>query len=218
MPTLMSPPPRLLATPETDEYEAMPSTELAARWREGEHRAAKELFNRYFDQLRRMVHSRVNRRFSSRMCNDEIVQSAFGSVFRMTRDRPQDFANDEAFRRWLVTVVLNKTFKRIEHESAQKRDPAREQSMQATEGFAAYVAERLGETPDIEGVLEMSELLETLNAALPEHLQQLIRLRLEDYNQVEIAAELGVTTRTVRRWSDELNKKARVILMKELRD
>lgn len=216
MPAVLDPKPDSSVLPKRPVYATLPSTELADRWRRGEQAAATELFNRYFDQISGMVHGRINRRFSSRMSSDEIVQSAFGSVFRMARDRPQEFADDEAFRRWLITVVLNKAYKRIQHESAQKRDPRREQAADSSEGFAAFVAERLCEKPDNEGVLEMTELVERVSEAVSDNQRALIRLRLLGRSQKEIAAELGVDPRTVRRWSEDLDKRARAILINEL--
>lgn len=193
-----------------------PSNELAIRWRRGDHGAAAELYSRYFDQVSQLVRGRLNKKFQGRLSSDDVVQSVFKSAFRITRDDPQQFQSDDSFRRWLVTVALNKVFKRIQHESAQKRNPDREQATEASEGFTAYVASRLSQAPRQIEVTEIAELWERVADAVAPEQRDLMRMRLEGMSQIEIADHFGVNPRTVRRWGRDLEQRALEVLQEEL--
>lgn len=171
--------------------------ELVKRWKDGDQDAAAELFRRYQQRLLRLVESHLNEKFRSRLGADELLNSIFGSAFRVTRQGALEFRDETGFWKWLVTVALHKMFKRIAYESAAKRDPDRQVAGEFQ--LDSYVAERSGQLPTLAEVVETADLLETINERLDERQREVLRRTLEGFSQKQISDDLGVNDRTIRR-------------------
>ena len=152
-----------------------------------------EIYLRYQSKLLRLVTSKINQRFQSKLDPDAVVQSVFGSVIRMAAKKPLEFQDDTGLWKWLCTVGLNKTYKKIDELKTTKRDVIREQS-----GDDVLDVGNLGE-PGPDEVVEMSDLLAKIMAPLTEMQRAILSGKLEGHNQEEIAARLGVSSKTVQR-------------------
>lgn len=181
------------------------STELVQRWQAGDEDAATELFDRYQGKLLPLVASHLSEKLRPRLEADELVQSILKSAFRVTRQGHTQFSDDTGFWKWLVTVALNKVFKKIERETAAKRNPDREVSSQSSD---TYLANSLSQRPTSAQVVEVSDLMEHILERLDDDQKQILLLKLEGYTQKEIASKLNVSEKTIQRRSEKIREVA----------
>jgi RNA polymerase sigma factor (sigma-70 family) len=182
---------------------------LVQRWQAGDEDAAAQLFDRYQGKLIPLVASHLNEKLKPRLEADELVQSILKSAFRVTREGQTQFTDDTGFWKWLVTVALNKVFKRIERETAAKRDPQREVRSQ---GRDVFLADCLSQRPTTAQVVEVADLMEHILKRLDDDQTQALMLKLEGYTQKEIAAKLNVSEKTIQRRSEKIREAAREVV------
>ena len=186
------------------------STDLVQRWQAGDEDAATQLFERYHGKLLPLVASHLNEKLKPRLDADELVQSIFKSAFRVTRQGQIQFNDDTGFWKWLVTVALNKVFKRIDRETAAKRDPEREISSQPNRD--AHLADCLSQRPTTMQVVEVADLLETILQRLNDAQKRILLLKLEGCTQKDIAEKLKLSEKSVQRRAKELREVATEIV------
>ncbi len=179
-----------------------PTKELAQRWKQGDQRAADELFWRYQKRLLNLVRSQLNVRLQSRLDAEDLVQSIMRSAFRITQQESLQYNEESGFWKWLVSVALNKTFNRIDRETADKRDVKRESSK------LQEMDERIAQEPTPADVTEFADLLENILSKLTKEQCQALIGKLEGLNQNEIADRLNVNVRTVQRMGPALRRAA----------
>lgn len=169
------------------------SHELVSLWHSGSQDAARVLLARYEVRLIALVASRLNRKYRDGIAPEDVVQSAMGSFFRVTRAGANPSIKLESTASaWniLATFVRRKLARALERETAAKRG-----------GGQTRVS-----LDDVEPVLrtspsatEANELLAEIHSLLNTDQSQLLELLLENATQREIAEQLGVDERTVRR-------------------
>jgi RNA polymerase sigma-70 factor, ECF subfamily len=182
--------------------EEIPSTELVKRWNKGDQLAAAELFERYQQSLIRLVASHLNQQMKQRLDPEDLVQSIINSVFRMTRDKPIEYSNEAGFWKWLVTVALHKMYNRIDKETAKKNG-----------GKVTFVErfdfdERICHEPIAEDVAQCSDLIESILARLGDRQKKVLQLKLDGFDDNEIARQLGVSSKTIQRMGPALREAA----------
>lgn len=99
-------------------------------WLSDKPEELERLFNAFFDRARRVAEQRISQRYQARVSPTDIAISALKSAL-MDTDGPPQFDSDDDFRRYLFTMVRNKTIDAIRREDADKREVCR------TEGGAA---------------------------------------------------------------------------------
>ena len=185
------------------------------RWsRDGDEDAASILYSRYVERLTRLANRHINDKYAARMNADDVVQSIFRTVWRVTRDRKGDmeFTDDTGFWKWLVTIGLNKIYKKIAEANAAKRSVDREVPETAV-GFSRSVCER---SPTPGHVAEVADLFESILRGLEPLEQEILQYRLAGFSQTEIADELDVDPRTIRRRMYNIRETASTIMDAEL--
>jgi len=148
---------------------------------------------RFSDRLLRLASSRLPERLNRRVDPEDIVQSVFRSFFnRHTKGR---FQFEEAPDVWrlLAAMTYRKVQKTIRHHGQQQRDFSRDTG----DEVALSAAEN--DDPTASSWVVMMELLEGILQQLPATHQQIVQLRLDGYSVEEIAAQVGVSSRTVDR-------------------
>lgn len=173
--------------------------ELVERWREGDEDAATILHERHLTRLLNLVGRHLANKFNSRLDPDDVVQSVFRSIFRLTREGRFEFEGDGDFWKLLLTVALNKVRNTVRHHQAGKRDPAAESISTSADGVDGYIVNRLSSQPTVQEVVSFADMLEQILNQLDSDQQLLIQYRIEGYTQKEIAEKLNVDDRTVRR-------------------
>ncbi len=167
--------------------------QLVELWRQGDQEAATRLYDRYQSRLLLLVNGRLNDRLRRRLDPEELVQSIMKSAFRVTSEQDIGCRDETGFWKWLVSVALNKTYKRIDRETAGKRDPKRET------GGDTVLGERILGEPTPDDVVEVSELLEKIMAKLTDVQGKILLGKLNGLSHAEIAEKLDVSTKTVQR-------------------
>ena len=169
------------------------SRELVEMWRSGSQDAARVLLVRYEVRLVALVASRLNRKYRDGIAPEDVVQSAMGSFFRVTRaGANQSLKLESTASAWniLATFVRRKLARALERETAVKRGGGR------TRVSLDDLETDLSTNPS---VTEANELLNEIHSLLNSDHSQLLELLLENKTQREIAEQLGVDERTVRR-------------------
>ena len=182
--------------------EPIPSADLLARFQAGEAAAAEQLFDRYAERLTRLARSKLAARLAARVDPEDIVLSAYRSFFVAARGGRFQVENGGDLWRLLVEVTLHKLYRQTTRHRAQRRSVHREQPV----GDQSVWPEVAACEPTPEHAAIAAEELEAVLAALPPRGRQSLELRLQGYEQREIAVRLGCTERTVRRWLDEARR------------
>lgn len=169
------------------------SRELVELWRSGSQDAARVLLARYEVRLIALVASRLNRKYRDGIAPEDVVQSAMGSFFRASRAGAKPSIKLESTASaWniLATFVRRKLARALERETAVKRGGGR------TRVSLDDLETDLSTNPS---ATEANELLDEIHSLLNSDHSQLLELLLENKTQREIAEQLGVDERTIRR-------------------
>ena len=162
--------------------------------RQGNTAAAQQLWERYYGQLLQFARGKLRGNLRRAADEEDVALSAFFSFCQTAARFPRLNNRDDL---WQVLIML--TARKAAHErrrqQAQKRggdknSPVAEQELDAV----------VGTEPTPEFAAMIAEEFEMLLKRLPdEGLRQIARLRLEDYSNAEIAAQLQCSERTVER-------------------
>jgi len=190
-------------------FMAEPQTEFEmqmTRVRAGSQRAVCALLERYKQPIFRAVRHRLHKELRSRYDSEDFVQSVWSSFFAIPPDE-FDFKSPEALKAFLIDMACNKVIDAIRKRlGTQKRDPNREKSM---DGSAAAEAGRVyARTPTPSQVVMAKERWAHLLEGQPAHYQRILRLLRLGKTHVEIAAELGMNERSIRRLIQKLAPEA----------
>ncbi len=132
---------------------------------------------------------------SSRVDEEDIVQSVFRSFFR--RNQGNEFYFDDSLdvRSLLAAMTYRKVINTIKHHHRDRRRTTREQSSSTSDG-SSQLADR-NPTPEELNILVdyLAWILNHLNPAQ----REIIQLRLEGYTVAEIAERVQLSQRTVKR-------------------
>ncbi len=132
---------------------------------------------------------------SSRVDEEDIVQSVFRSFFR--RNQGNEFYFDDSLdvRSLLAAMTYRKVINTIKHHHRDRRRTTCEQSSSTSDG-SSQLADR-NPTPEELNILVdyLAWILNHLNPAQ----REIIQLRLEGYTVAEIADRVQLSQRTVKR-------------------
>ncbi len=163
----------------------------------GDEGAWSSLVSRYWLLIYVAVHGEVRSGFRRRMDTEDIVQSAFASIFESLPER--EFEARPCFEAWLRRIAVNKLKGRLRKHKAHRRDVRRDEDVDGSLITAGNGAEQ--ETPS--EIVSRDEMLGQILEALPEindPSAEVIRQRfLVGRSTTEIAADLQVSEATVRR-------------------
>lgn len=176
------------------------------RWQAGDQSAAANLYYRYVEQLIKLAQRRLSSKLAARVDPEDIVQSVFRSFFVRARQGKFVFKGDDDIWKLLVQITIHKTLKQVAHHRRGKRDAGVEVS--AASGDADLLVSYLSREPTPEeAAIFVDELASFLRMLRPED-RKIIEMRLEGFDQVEIAKRLGVTDRTIRRVMERIRSLA----------
>ncbi len=174
-------------------------TLLLGRLRAGDPAASADatarLWERYFDALVRLARARLPGAARRAADEEDIALSALDSFCRgEAAGRFPALGDRDDLWRVLATITLCKVRDAIEYEGRKKRgagQPGRP---------AAVLDELFTREPSPDMVAQVADLIEHLIARLDDDvLRRLAALRVQGHTEEEMAEELGVSPRTVRR-------------------
>ncbi len=172
--------------------------ELFKRAQAGDQQAAAQLFERYAKALTRLAEQHLSRRMAGRLDGEDVVQSVFRTFFR--RSAQGEFRIDSSDELWklLVTITVRKAQARGRHHTTNKRDVRLEQPGSAE----AWLLEAISHDPGPDEAAVLVDQMKALVVGLPTVYGRVLDLRLQGHNQSQIAAQLGISRRTVHRALD----------------
>lgn len=175
-------------------------TKLLQRAADGDEQAAQELFARYRDRLKRMVHLRLSRRLQGRVDDSDIVQETYLDAVR----RLKEYSTDPKlpFYLWLrhlAGLKLAEAHRR--HLGTQLRDADREVTLHRgglpqadSVSLAAHLLGHL--TPPSQAAIKAEMRLkvqEALNSMDPVDREVLALKHFEQLSTSEMAEVLGMS-------------------------
>jgi RNA polymerase sigma factor (sigma-70 family) len=170
--------------------------------REGSPDATRELLDRYGPHVLRVVRRKLNRKLRTKFDSLDFVQDVWASFFtaspqQLKFDRPEDLIA------YLVSLARNKVIEEFRQRvQTKKRAVDRERSL---DGSAAVQVDHLvARQPTPSQIVVAKELWDQLLEGQPAHYQQMLVLLRQGVPRDEIARELGLNERTVRRVLDKL--------------
>jgi RNA polymerase sigma factor (sigma-70 family) len=168
--------------------------------RGGSQDAVRELLAKYGDSLLRVIRRRLGKPLRGQFDSADFVQAVWASFFA-TPLQDYQFDSPEALMAFLTNLAVNKVCDAARHAvETQKRNVNRVHSL---DGSAALLALTLtAPTPTPSQVVLAREQWDRLLQGQPPHSRHILLLLRQGHTVQEVARELGVNERTVRRVVD----------------
>jgi len=163
----------------------------------GDEAAQRELIERFYPRVQKIVHHQLEQDFRKRhrwilplFSTRDIVQEVFSDVLLGLRDC--EFETEEALVAYLSTMVRNRLLDAVRFHEAGKRDSRRSES-EPERGIDAVAADTSAATPALAAALaEQASTLQEVLDTFPERHRALLRLRMIDEETFPaIAEQLG---------------------------
>lgn len=158
--------------------------------------AAEQLFHRYLQRLCRLVRTRMASRLAQRVDAEDVVMSAYRSFFLSARTGR--FRIQEAGELWalLTTITLRKLYRSAAHHTAEMRSMRREVPIDESADQHTWF---ISEQPSAEEAVGLADEVEAVLASLPQEHRRILELRLQGELLDDIARDVGLSERTIRR-------------------
>ena len=173
--------------------------DLLAGLKAGSQTAAEEVFRVHYRRIVALIRQRIGRRYQAKIDADSIVNSTLKTFFRRYTGDRLALSDWQELWNLLVAIARNKLNNRLRRLHQQKRDAGKEVGAEALDWEAG------GECP--EEAVVVADLLDAALAGYAETARKAIEMSLQGYTVAEIAAALGVTTRTVIRFRKDFQRR-----------
>lgn len=168
--------------------------QLMVEVRRGTPEAVEELIGCYGRAVLFAVRRHLGSDLRVHYDSEDIAQSVWASFFRLPAHRGE-FHSPRALIAYLSQMARNRVAMKANAQFAQKRSAPGQRSLDSS-----LLHEQVcGNSPTPSELVVAQEIKEKLEAKLPSQHQAILQLRLEGNSRVEIAQQLGVNERTVRR-------------------
>ena len=186
----------------------MQPEESITRWiaavRNGDAKAASQLWDRYFSQLMRQARLRMSNVTKSTYDEEDAALSTFLLLCqKLENGSYAEISGRHELWQLMLTVLMRKIGRRVKYQHAAKRsDRKNELNPLSVDELPAATTEEISQ-----------ECYELISSLKDPNLEQVALLRFEGYTNDEIAVKLNRTRRTVQRmlnlirelWQEELN-------------
>ena len=186
----------------------MPDDDSVSRWldglRQGDAADVQRLWDRYIQSLVRVAGARLRGHACRDYDEEDVALSAFHSLCeRVGRGQFPQLTDRDDLWRLLVTITARKVISALRHQTRQKRGGGRvvgESAVMGADGLDEGMAQFLGREPTPEDAAQFAEEYERLLSRLNDETLRVIALRkLDGHDTESIAAELGISRRSVDR-------------------
>ena len=174
--------------------------------RNGNPRAAQQLWDGYFDKLVRLARAKIPGRFRRAADEEDVAVSVMRTLMgRLVKGEFTDVSSKDELWRLLVRITACKSCKLMEREGRQKRGGGRvmDEAALATPGSENSergIEQVIGKEPTPELVAQVADTYDHLLGLLPdETLRQVACLTLEGHTLEEIAKRLEFSVATAGR-------------------
>ncbi len=168
--------------------------------------AAAQLFHRYLRRLCRLAQTRLSPRLAQRIDPEDVVMSAYRSFF--VGAKAGRFWIEESGDLWalLTKITLRKLYRSAAHHAAEMRSIRRETAFPKGDDSHAWV---ISEQPSAVDAVALADEVESVLRSLPLQHRRILELRLQGELLDDIARDVGVSERTVRRILADLEQQLR---------
>lgn len=178
---------------------------LLQRLRDGSPEAAREFHERYGELLLKVIRRRLEKGLRARFDSIDFRQDVYASFFR---DLPaaDAFPNSKALIGYLARIARNKIFDALRQRSGPRRSP--KEAVRSLDGSARIEAlDKVGPEPSASKVYMAEERVHTMTRGRPAKYRRIVELARLGFSHVEIARQLGLHVKVVRRALSDLDKK-----------
>jgi RNA polymerase sigma factor (sigma-70 family) len=171
---------------------------VLAQLRQRDDDAATQVYERFAGRLIAQARKQLDPRILQRVDPDEVVQSAFKSVFLRLADGEFVLGNWDSLWGLLTRVTLHKCHKWVDYFQAQAREIQREVP-QAAQDDSSNSWQFLDREPTPPEAAVMAESIAQLLHGLDEREQQIVTLSLHGCEVADISAQVKCTESKVYR-------------------
>lgn len=173
----------------------------------GDDRAYQEFWNLYGERLTNIVRRRLPTSMQQRVEPEDLVQSVCRTFVRRLNDGQIQLVDRDRLWRLLCAISLNKIRMQIRFQHQQRRSPNRESPSQSQDEDSDWIEELGGNIPSPDDEAMFGEQLGSLLEKLDEEERGIVQLKLEGWDNDEIATKLGCSERTVRRLTQKIRER-----------
>jgi len=178
--------------------------------RKGDEAAAQQLWERYFQRLLALCRKRIPGNVRQMADEEDVVLSVFDSFYRRARGGSFPQLNDRNnFWHLLVVMTARKALNYVRDQHAQQRAPDRVER--------DSIERVIGDEPTPEFAAMFADEMDQRFSLLPDDtVRNVAHMKMEGYQNNEIAEQLGCSLRSVERklfvirklWSTEDDQQA----------
>jgi len=170
------------------------SQELLLQWKQGDSRAAGQVFDRYVERLLALARNRIGAKLRRRIDAEDVVQSAYRSFF--VHAARAEYALEQSGDLWrlLAGITLNKLYGQAEKHTAARRSIDRENVKEPLSGLPACARD-----PTPVEAIALAEQLHIVIGRMAPMERSVLTARLQGQTNEQIAESVGKSPRTVRR-------------------
>ncbi|MCA9048127.1 MAG: sigma-70 family RNA polymerase sigma factor [Planctomycetaceae bacterium] len=180
----------------SDPYDEQAFHDLTERLKNGSDDAFEEILERFGPYVIRSVRRSLDRRLRTRFDSQDFVQAVWMTVHEH-RDRLAECASPDSLMALLVTIAQRKVrFEFRRHLQAEKQNINRERSMQ-NDSFVLPLPDHSADHPS--QIVIAREQWDLMVDGEPTKYREIMELRCTGLTLDEIAEQVGVNERTVRR-------------------
>ncbi len=165
----------------------------------GDRSAQAAVFEDFASKLQAVVSKKLDRRLRRLIDAEDVVQSAFRSLFRRIDAQQVEMRSVSNLWHLLVTIAARRCFRHARNLMADKRDVRKTVSTTVATEDGDAPLDLLATDPTPDQIAETREILQMTLESLDEVGVGVLLMELQDYTEPEIAAKLQCSERTVRR-------------------
>ncbi|MEZ6090020.1 MAG: sigma-70 family RNA polymerase sigma factor [Pirellulaceae bacterium] len=170
---------------------------LFPRLRQGDERAAADVFNRFSERLVQLASTRLKQRIQATSDAEDVMQSVWRSFFRRQKIGEFHFENWDEVWSLLVLMTVRACARRANAARAAKRNVDREVRISSDDDSPDTTWQALDRQPLPDEAVMLTDLISHLLQPLDQRRRTMVTLRLQGYSIEEIAEQTGRTQRTV---------------------
>jgi len=163
------------------------------------------IFERFSRRLIGLARGHLNARLQHKVEPEDVVQSVYKSFFLRYGDGALAAEGWDGLWGLLTTITLRKCADRARFHRAERRDLARESSLDDGDGVAPW-REAAGREPTPDQAAVLAETVESLLRPLATDERTIVELSLQGCSTQEISEQTGRAERSVRRIRESVRK------------